>query len=960
MNVYNDTQSDWKGWENMKKIIAWLLVVALTAAISVGATLAYLTDTDEDVNVMTLGKVKIDQLEYERVDDESKDADATVQEFHDNKPLLPAVTDKDFTYTPGNTYVDWDQIGKEEYTSKIWDPAKINNEVDKMVFIKNKGDYDAFVRSVFAFEAGKYTTLDQFKSMVHLNLNETDYTWAWVETPVEIPNAEGGTTKYFVATATYNKILAPGALTEISLSQIALDKTATNEDVEAFGDTYQILVKSQGIQADGFDTAMLALDEGFGVINSARIPWQIDAPEQGVTVKNALHYLNGDNTSPAITSKISSVTFGLTKNYANIADNYDAVLVSEEQDVPVYAYYVPNNGQYDVYMLASDAIYAPKDSTGLFQGMTNVTAINTDNLDVSRVDQAVFMFRQCEKLPVLDTTGWDTSNITNMQGMFYKCYGLKEIIGVSDWDVSNVTSLYAAFYNLHAMTKLDLSGWDVSKVTNLNMALRSNNNLSYVDLSGWNISSACNASNMLAYNPKLVTVNATGMNTSGITNASFMFCGDNALTTITGSENWTFPNLVNGSGVFENCQSLPSIDVTNWGLANCELTSFMFNCCSALTEIKGSNQLDLGSVKDASCMFQVCSSLPSLDATNWDLGNCTTMSRMFHSCESLVTVEGSETWNTGNVTDMYAAFYNNPRLVDLDVSTWNTSNVTTMEQMFRGNVDLLTLDVADWDVSKVTSFGGMFGSFNQNAGDMDLQSLDLRNWRPAAVTTTRHMFYGCGQLQTMDMTGWNTPKLEDMSHMFADCYKLETVSFAGWNTPALVDMDAIFNNCEVMKSVDLSMFNTSNVLYFSQLFEACYSLEEVIGLENWNTAKGDNFSEMFSGCGKLKELDLSSFDTRNADHLKEGDWVFLRFISGCTGLEKITFGPYFDFDGVGCAEGYKFVMPAASKVAGWDGKWYTADGTGYLPSEIPEMTAATYYAVNPLKPVTPPADSANP
>ena len=68
----------------MKKIIAWLLVLSLTAAISIGATLAYLTDTDEDVIVMTLGKIKIDQLEYDRVDDESKDADATVQELHDN------------------------------------------------------------------------------------------------------------------------------------------------------------------------------------------------------------------------------------------------------------------------------------------------------------------------------------------------------------------------------------------------------------------------------------------------------------------------------------------------------------------------------------------------------------------------------------------------------------------------------------------------------------------------------------------------------------------------------------------------------------------------------------------------------------------------------------------------------------------------------------------------------------
>ena len=118
----------------MKKVLAWLLVLSLTAAISIGATLAYLTDTDEDVNVMTLGKVKIDQLEYERVDNETADAAADVQKFHDNKPLYPAVTGNGFDYTPGDTKVDWTQIGKDGYTSDIWDPSKINNAVDKMVF----------------------------------------------------------------------------------------------------------------------------------------------------------------------------------------------------------------------------------------------------------------------------------------------------------------------------------------------------------------------------------------------------------------------------------------------------------------------------------------------------------------------------------------------------------------------------------------------------------------------------------------------------------------------------------------------------------------------------------------------------------------------------------------------------------------------------------------------------------
>ena len=736
-----------KGRGNMKKIIAWLLVLAMTAAISIGATLAYLTDTDEDVNVMTLGNVKIDQLEYERVDDETAGADATVQEFHDNKPLYPAVTENGFDYTPGDTNVDWTQIGKNGYTSDIWDPSKINNELDKMVFVKNKGSYDAYVRTVFAFEAGKYTTLDEFRSMVHMNLNEDDFTWAWVETPVTI-----GESTYFVATATYNKVLAPGALTEISLSQIALDKTATNADVEAFGDTYQILVKTQAIQADGFDDPTFALDEGFGLVAADSLPWDSDAPEQGVTMKDALHYLNGDPTGTRITPNVTSVIFGLNKDYSSITDNYDGVLLSEGQDVAVYVYYVPNGSNYDIYFLANDDIYAPESCYQIFYNggaMSSLQTLDLGNLNTSRTTSMARMFRD---LPVttMDLSGFDTSLVTDMSYMFYSC-------------------------------------------------------------------------------KKLTSLNATGWDTSNVATAKCMFWPDSKLTDLTGEEGWDLSNL-------ENAQS----------------------------------------------MFRACTALEYLDVTNWDM-------------------------------------------------------------------------------SKVTTFKGMFCADSQNTGAMALKELvGMENWNVQSVQTLEDTFYGCGNLKTVDMSGWNVTNLTTMSHMFADCYKLENVYFTDWETTSLTSLNGTFNNCESMKSVDMSMFDTSKVYYFSQTFEACYSLEKVIGLENWDTSLGDNFSEMFSGCNNLKQLDLSSFDTRNADHLKEGDWVFLRFITGCTGLEKITFGPYFDFDGVGCAEGYKFVMPAATGVAGWDGKWYTADGTGYLPSEIREMTAATYYAVNPVKAETPPVDSANP
>ena len=722
----------------MKKLIAGFLALALTAAVSIGATLAYLTDTDEDVNVMTLGSVKIDQLEYERVDDETAGKDAEVREFHDNKPLYPAVTEAGFAYVPGQSNVDWTQIGKNGYSSNIWNPDSINNELDKMVFVKNKGKSDAYVRTIFAFEAGKYTTLDQFKTMMHLNLNETDFDWDWIATPVKI-----GESTYFVATATYNKVLEPGKLTEISLSQIALDKSATNADVEAFGETYQILVKTQAVQAEGFDDPAFALDEGFEPIDVNNIPWENDALPQGVNMKDALHYLNGDPTGTKITSNVTSVIFGLNKDHENIVNSYDGVLLTEEQDVDVYVYYVPNGSNYDIYFLANDDIYAPQSCYQIFYNggaMSSLQTLNLENLNTSRTTSMARMFRDLP-LTTMDLSGLDTSAVTDMSYMFYNC---------------------------NKMTTLNVTGWD----------------------------------------------------TRNVETTRSMFYFDNKLTDLTGEEGWDLSNL-------ENAQS----------------------------------------------MFRACTSLEYLD-------------------------------------------------------------------------------VANWDMSKVTTFQGMFCADSQNTGAMALKELvGMENWNVQNVQTLEDTFYGCGNLKTVDMRGWNVTNLTTMSHMFADCYKLENVYFTDWKTTSLTSLNGTFNNCTSLKTVDMSMFDTSNVYYFCQAFEYCDSLEKVIGLENWDTSLGDNFSEMFSGCRNLKQLDLSSFDTRNADHLKEGDWVFLRFIDNCTGLEKITFGPYFDYDGVGCAEQYKFVMPAATGVEGWDGKWYNAEtGVGYLPSEIPEMTAATYVAVNPANP----------
>ena len=885
----------------MKKIIAWLLVLSLTAAISIGATLAYLTDTDEDVNVMTLGKVKIDQLEYERVDVESKDDNATVQEFHDNKPLLPAVTDKDFTYTPGDTYVDWDQIGKDGYTSKIWDPAKINNEVDKMVFIKNKGDYDAFVRSVFAFEAGKYATLAEFQQMVHLNLNTTDYTWEWVQTPVAIPNEEGGTTNYFVATATYNKVLAPGALTEISLSQIALDKTATNEDVEAFGDTYQILVKSQGIQADGFENADTALTEGFGEITANVLPWTTDSAVQGTDLRTALHYLNGDQTGTGITNSVSKVVYALNSEYPEIVNKEKGTLVDVEQDVAVNAYYIKDGSTYTVYFLANDTIYSPKNSADLYANMGALVEVDTHNYDVSRVENMSNMFLNCKNLAVMDTSDWDTGNVTTMFQTFRNCNAL--VVEVGDWDVSKVTNMYTMFAYNYAMTELDVSKWQVGNVEDMGGMFGYCFDLTYLDVSQWDTGSVKSFKAMFQGksnqgNMKISNLDVSNWDTSSCTIMNHMFYSCGQLTELDLS-GWDVSNVVTMSHMFSDCFALQSVDFTGWNT-------------SALTSMDG--------------MFNDCRTIKQIDVSHFDTGNCVEFSQMFEACYALEKIIGLDQWDTSSGYVFDEMFNVCGALKELDLSSFDTSAATYgyilqngeknyhgYGNMFNGTSSLQKLILGEKFVfagdgsipaANYPKFPDPAAKEGYTAKwqNVDTKETYLAKDIPEGVAATYVPYYEYpangatmknalhylnadpnGKQITANVTSVTYGLLADhgdivntYTGVLADqeqdgpVYAYYVPNGSNYDVYLLSDdviytpkdSTELFRNMTMLQKVDTTNLDVSRTEIMLRMFQSCSKLTE-IDVSDWDTSSATTMARMFQSCTILPYLDVSDWDTGN-------------------------------------------------------------------------------------------------
>ena len=183
-----------------------------------------------------------------------------------------------------------------------------------------------------------------------------------------------------------------------------------------------------------------------------------------------------------------------------------------------------------------------------------------------------------------------------------------------------------------------------------------------------------------------------------------------------------------------------------------------------LTEISGIKEnLNTANVKEMSWMFYNCSSLTTLDVSNFSTANVTYMGSMFDGCRSLTTLDVSN-FNTANVTDMSAMFFGCRSLTTLDVSNFNTANVTAMSLMFYLCNSLTTLDVS--------------------------------NFNTANVTDMRYMFDGCSSLTTLDVSNFNTAKVTNMTRLFYDCSGLNAI-FIGdnWTTASVTQSSSMFYNC---------------------------------------------------------------------------------------------------------------------------------------------------------------------
>lgn len=205
-----------------KKILSLCLVLALAATAVVGGTLAYFTDTEKATNVMTIGNVEIN------IEERTYDHDnSTWKEFENGSLTL-------YPVDTGN----WDAMVA---TGQGW------NKVVR-TFNTSSSQDDAYIRTIIAIE--HIDSDNQWKSAVYAGFGTGTCDYNVVPYEYTIDGVEYDV---YVCTAADDKPIAYKAYLP-SLQSVALYANVTQDEVKDASDL-QILVLSQGIQAEGFKTA---------------------------------------------------------------------------------------------------------------------------------------------------------------------------------------------------------------------------------------------------------------------------------------------------------------------------------------------------------------------------------------------------------------------------------------------------------------------------------------------------------------------------------------------------------------------------------------------------------------------------------------------------------------------------------------------------------------------------------
>ncbi|MBR5962781.1 MAG: BspA family leucine-rich repeat surface protein [Bacteroidaceae bacterium] len=354
---------------------------------------------------------------------------------------------------------------------------------------------------------------------------------------------------------------------------------------------------------------------------------------------------------------------------------------------------------------------------------------------------------------------------------FSECSLLVNIYGIQYLNTSNATNMYGMFYGCHSLTKLDVSHFNTEKVTSMSAMFSDCIKLTSLDVSNFNTANVIYMSQMFRNCSSLKSLDLTNYNTTNLALTSFMFDNCSSLKTIYCNDAWS---PTDSQDMFRNCSSLSSkssglsydssktsgayanpctgyftggISYAIYTPSNNTLTFY----CDDQRSLRPGNIYDFNEGQNAPDWLTYASNIHHVVFdSSMDNARPTNTNGWFAFLRNLTDITGLQYLHTENVTNMNGMFRGITSLTSLDLTTFNTANVTSMANMFNGCTGLTTLNLISFNPANVTTMDNMFN------GCSDLATIVVSdNWRTSSVTSSTNMFSGCTSLVGRNGTAYD-------------------------------------------------------------------------------------------------------------------------------------------------------------------------------------------------------------
>ncbi|MBZ7977772.1 BspA family leucine-rich repeat surface protein [Campylobacter sp. RM12654] len=498
------------------------------------------------------------------------------------------------------------------------------------------------------------------------------------------------------------------------------------------------------------------------------------------------------------------------------------------------------------------------------QELVRDESIHLGDIDTSLITDMSELFYWSDRKDFSGINEWDTSNVTDMSGMFNDCRNFNQALTFDTSNVTNMNNMFSGCENFNQ--SLDFNTLKVKDMSSMFFKCESfNKSVSFNTKKVINFEQMFYGCKNFNQHLKFNTKNVTSMK------SMFVYCEN-----FNQPLNFDTKKVINFEQMFYGCKNFKQ--KVNFNMSSAIYIDFMFddeyihellcvNHSSFRKLILAIKRLCVGDLECIAVLYPK----QALGFFKIVMGiyNRFNSTRLFFKNIKRKNSNNQKQYKPKNKKQLEKILYDDSvYLGDID-----TSLITDMSYLFLGIFRDDFSGIEKWDTSNVVNMDSVF--YNCMFFNKKLE------WNTSKVTNMNNMFEGCinfNQAIEFDMTN-----VKHMNNMFKDCINLHPKNLKSFSKDEIIEnfyylaklpkfiaknkwidmKNGKFkpkNKAELRAlvytdDIKLDKIDTSLITDMSYLFTIFDSKRtDFSGINTWDTSKVANMNNMFAGCKSLEHL----------------------------------------------------------------------------------------------------------